>query len=41
VKVLEFLAARAELNGRRRLDGGPVIHGVSLPFFGTLALEDG
>jgi len=33
VKVLEFLAARAELDVHRRPDGGPVIHGVSLPFF--------
>ena len=33
VKVLELLAARAEFDGHR-LDGRPVIHGVSLPCFG-------
>ena len=32
VEILEFLAAGAELDIPRRLDGGPVIHAFSLPF---------
>jgi len=33
VEILEFLAAGAELDIPRWLDGGPVIHRVSLPFW--------
>ena len=40
VEVLEFFAAGAEFDVHRRPDGRPVIHGVSLPFLGTLAAAD-